>query len=319
MRSIKIIKIISEIGAGTRGSSLGFDALRVVSYKLKNDFFKRYSIENVEDQNHLLLEETDTPSARYIEGMYKVYQAQSKKIKDCLEEGGFPLVLAADHATAGGTIAGIKMQYPEKRLGLIWIDAHSDIHSPYTSPSGNVHGMPVATAINEDNKENKIREVEEKAIQYWDSLKNMGGIAPKVKPEDVVYFGVRDIEDAEQALMEKNKIKNFTVDSCRQNGFVESTKLALEQLSQCDLIYISFDVDSMDSEKVSDGTGTPVPNGFLPEEVNQIIETTFSSKKVVCFEMVEINPILDSAGNKMAETAFDILIKTSEHIEKYLG
>jgi|SRR5690554_125591 len=318
MKGIKLVEIRSEIGAGTRGASLGIDALRVASLNAGSDFFNRYKCEKVKDQNHLLFEAIKTPSAPRIEGVRKVYEDLSKVVKSCLDEGYFPLILGADHASAGGTIAALKMKYPEKRIGVIWIDAHGDLHSPYTSPSGNVHGMPLATALNEDNLENKVKEVEQAAIEQWNAMKNIGGIAPKILAEDLIFFGVRDTEGPEKALMKKHNIKNYTVEACRAEGVDVKVKAALTNLKKCDLLYISFDVDSLDSERVSAGTGTPVPNGFMPDEVNGIIQGIVSSGKLICFEMVEVNPTLDKKGNKMAETAFKILDKTAKSIEKHL-
>lgn len=315
-KQIKLIEIKSEIGAGTRGASLGIDALRIASLNQKSDFFNRYEEREVEDQNHLLFEEIQTPSAIRIRGINQVYKDLSKVIVETLNEGCFPLVLAADHASAGGTIAGLKMHNPEKRIGVVWIDAHGDLHSPYTSPSGNVHGMPLATALNMDNKQAQVKEVEEEAIKHWEEMKNLGGIAPKISPEDLIFFGVRDTEEPENELMRRLGIKNFSVVECREKGFEKATKEALEKLNNCDLIYISFDVDSLDAEKVSHGTGTPVPNGFLPAEAQQIISHLIDSKKVACFEMVEVNPTLDEQQNKMAETAFKILDQTAKKIEQ---
>lgn len=318
MQGIRLIELKSEIGAGTRGASLGIAALKVASLNLNSNFFTRYETITVEDQNQLLFEENKTPSAIRISGIRKVYESISSSVKETLNDDFFPLVLAADHASAGGTIAGIKMQFPNKRIGVVWIDAHGDMHSPYTSPSGNVHGMPLATALAIDNRENAIRTISEEAKEQWEALKNVGGINPKVLAEDIVYFGVRDIEKPEAELMERLKITNHTVDECRADGIAKKVKQSLEQLSSCDIIYISFDVDSMDSEKVSEGTGTPVPNGFMPTECKEIIESVIESGKVVCLEMVEVNPTLDKQGNKMAETAMKIIDSAALCIDKFM-
>lgn len=317
-KKIKLLEIKSEIGAGTRGASMGIDALRIASLNHKSDFFNRYEEKEVRNQNHLLFEEIQTPSAIRIRGISQVYKDLSKAIVEILNEGNFPLVLAADHASAGGTIAGLKMHNPDKRIGVVWIDAHGDLHSPYTSPSGNVHGMPLATALNLDNKQAQIKEVEEAAILHWEEMKNLGGITPKILPEDLIFFGLRDTEEPENELIRRLGIKNFSVTECRTKGFDQAVQEALEKLSQCDFIYISFDVDSMDSDKVSEGTGTPVPNGFLPAEAQQIISGLIDSGKVDCFEMVEVNPTLDDKKNKMAETAFQILETTAKKIEQHI-
>lgn len=317
MNKIQIIENASEIGAGTRGASLGIDALKIASINQKSNYFRKYNSIKIDDWNHLLFEENKTPSAIRIEGIVNVFNAISTTVKSTINESNFPLVLAADHASAGGTIAGLKSQFPDKRIGVIWIDAHGDLHSPYTSPTGNVHGMPLATALNEDNLECKVKEVDADSKRYWDKLKNLNGIAPKINSEDLIFFGVRDTEYPEDKLIERYAIKNFKVEDCREKGMKESAKEALSLLNSCDIIYISFDVDSMDCDEVSLGTGTPVSNGFIPQEAEDIMLTLLESKKVVCFEMVEINPTLDNKQNLMAETAFKILENVTNHIEKF--
>jgi arginase len=181
------------------------------------------------------------------------------------------------------------------------------MHSPYTSPSGNIHGMPLAAAMGIDNLDCKINEPGDITTAHWNSLKNIGSLGPKLKPSHLIYFGVRDYEEAEQKAIEKNNIRLVKVEELRYRGLDICVKEAIGKLLDCDLIYISFDVDSMDCDNISYGTGTPVPNGFLPNEVMQIIETLLATNKVCCIEFTEINPLLDNKGNKMAETAFQVL------------
>lgn len=318
MKDIQLIENRSEIGAGTRGASLGIDALKIASIAAKSTYFKKFKSLQVKDQNQLIWAENTTPNAIHIDGIVEVYQSTSDLVCNTLQIGKFPIVLAADHASAGGTIAGIKKAFPKDRLGVIWIDAHADLHSPYTSPSGNVHGMPLATALAEDNLGNQKTTPTVRAIEKWSELKSMNGIQPKIEPSDLIFFGVRDTEGPENSIIKEKGIKNYSVAECRDRGLVSVIQEALFHLQQCKFIYISFDVDSMDPEIVSYGTGTPVEEGFSPIEVKQLIEKIISdSKKVVCFEMVEINPVLDNKGNKMAETAFDILENTTHSIIEY--
>lgn len=315
MRKIELLEMPSEIGAGTRGSSLGIDALRIAAWNIRNNYFKKYPSTKIPDENHMLYEEITTPNAIRIDGIVKIYERLSNQVKEVLGKGNFPLLLSADHASAGGTIAGIKMAYPEKRLGVIWVDAHGDLHSPYSSPSGNMHGMPLATALAEDNLERQINKVKPHTVEKWEELKNIGGISPKIKAEDLVFFGARDMEEPEKYFLKKNNVKNFTVKEVRKKGVNKAVIEAMEILKNCDIIYLSFDVDSMDCELVSHGTGTPVKNGFTPEEALNILKAVASSEKLVCFEMVEVNPTLDEKKNKMAETAFAILNKVTKTIE----
>ncbi|MDB9964002.1 arginase [Vicingaceae bacterium] len=316
---IQLIENKSELGAGARGSSLGIDALRIASLNKWSDYFLKNKVITLKDNNELLFDSEKLATAKRIKGIVKVFKRVSNQVEETLSDGKFPLILAADHSSAGGTIAGIKKKYPSKRLGVIWIDAHADLHSPYTSPTGNVHGMPLATAIAFDNKECQVKQPPQEAIDHWNELKEMGGMSPKLKTEDIVFFGVRDTEFPEDELIRREGIKNFTVAETREKGIKEACEAALEILKNCDLIYISFDVDSMDCDLVSMGTGTPVPNGYTPEEVNSIIQNLIQSEKLVCFEMVEINPTLDNKKNLMAETAFDILVNTTNTLEKKLS
>lgn len=217
----------------------------------------------------------------------------------------FPVILSGDHSNAGGTIAGIKMAKPKSKLGAIWIDAHADLHTPYTTPTGNMHGMPLATAIAEDNEECKVHEIDQNTKRLWEQLKNMGKISPKILPEDIVLISLRDYEKEEKALIEKYGIKVITTNEVRRNGAESVCRKVLRYLSDCTDIYVSFDVDSLDSS-ISKGTGTPVSNGLKEREVEDIISKFMQNRKICCFEITEVNPTLDKE-NLMAEIAFNIL------------
>jgi arginase len=319
LKSIRIIRIDSELGAGTRGSSKGSAALEAAAEKKGDDFFKRYPIVQLADENERLNNQTDTPYAIRIEGIAKIYDRLCEEVKDTMLAGShFPVIIAGDHSSSGGSIAGVKAAYPNQRMGIIWVDAHGDLHSPYTTPSGNVHGMPLTAVLNTDNVEKQINQPSKKAIAVWDELKKTGGMAPKAKMEDVVFFGVRDLEQAEAFLMEKGGMRNFTVSELREKGIQACVAEAMDRLAACDMLYLSFDVDSMDCEAVSMGTGTPVKDGLFPEEAKEILKRIVDSGKVACFDIVEINPLLDNKGNTMAETAFDILKATVEALEHKL-
>src|SRR5690606_9446325 len=150
-RNIKIIEVRSEIGAGTRGASLGVDAIKVAALDFMSSFFVNFPTENLETENRLLYEPVASPYAKRIKGVHTMYERVASSVEKTLKSGLFPLVLAGDHSTAGGTIAGIKMAKPKSRLGVVWVDAHADMHTPYTTPSGNMHGMPLAAALGFDN------------------------------------------------------------------------------------------------------------------------------------------------------------------------
>ena len=305
MKNIKLIEVPSEIGAGTRGASLGVDAIKIAALDFMSNFFVHFPSEKIEVENKLLFEPIQSPYAKRIQGMVTMYERVSKAVCDSIKGHFFPVVLSGDHSTAGGTIAGIKMANPKSKLGVIWIDAHADLHTPYTTPTGNMHGMSLATAIGEDNEECKVHDVDEKTSRLWDQLKNIGKIYPKVLPEDVVFISLRDYEVEEKTLIEKYGIKVITTSEVRRNGAESVSRKVIRYLSDCTDIYVSFDVDSLDST-ISKGTGTPVSNGLKEREVEDLISKFMQNRKVCCFEITEVNPTLDKE-NMMAEIAFNIL------------
>ncbi len=310
-KKIEIIGVMSELGAGTRGASLGLDAIQVASLKYDRDFFKRHQEKRLKTVNHLLYKKVEMPYAKRLDGIAEMYGRIEKNISKTIDKGNFPFVVAGDHSSAGGTIAGIKKSFPNKRLGVIWVDAHADLHSPFTSPSGNVHGMPLATAIQEDNLECKNNEPENETIWHWNVMK---GPNPRVKPEDLVFIGVRSTEKPEEAIMERYSIPNFKVAELRERGIDAIVKDTLDHLKDCDILYLSFDVDSMDPS-VSEGTGTPVPEGFSEDEARELLLGLLEDSRFISFEMVEVNPLLDLKGNSMAEAAFRIMKPVYEKIE----
>jgi len=312
MRKIKLVEVRSEIAAGTRGASLGVDALKIASLDKKSSFFSQFDPIHVPDANSFLWKGNKYPFANYIDGVYHVVKNVYSTIETLRLDKKFPIVLAGDHSTAAGTIMGIKSANPEKRLGVIWIDAHADLHNPYTPPSGNMHGMPLAMDAHLDNLSCQLNHPSPETIAYWDRIKKIGGDYAKINPADIVYISVRDTEEAENFLIEQNRIKNFTTADVRALGVLEIAKQALEQLKDCDQLYISFDVDSLDSS-ISMGTGTPVPNGLTVEEAIQLNAELIKDKRVCCWELVEVNPTLDSE-NAMAEIAFEVLEITTKSL-----
>ncbi|GAB4375637.1 MAG: arginase [Salibacteraceae bacterium] len=312
---LKYLVQCSEIGAGTRGSSLGPDAIMLASLNSSSDLFNRHPFEQIPDLNDSLFEPTNTPNALRIRQMHTTWTAQAEAVLRNMRLGKIPVLISGDHASAGGTIAGIKMAHPDKRLGVVWIDAHADMHSPYTTPSGNIHGMPLACSLGFDNLERKRNDPNEETVDYWNRMKNLGGIMPKIWPNDLVFVGVRDTEPEESYLLEKYNISNYEVEEVDELGMEKIGRDILEELGGCDLIYVSFDVDSMDPEEVSYGTGTPVPDGITPDQAIKLLSILLADHRVCCFEMVEVNPLLDKKGNKMATTALGILERAVETFE----
>jgi arginase len=309
MRNIKIIEVRSEIGAGTRGASLGIDAIKIAALDFMSSFFVNFPSEAVPDENRLLYEPVISPYAKRIHGVYNMYERVSKSIYETIRSGLFPMVLAGDHSTSGGTIAGIKMAKPKNRLGVVWIDAHADLHTPYTTPSGNMHGMPLAAALDEDNLDSQVHNLDAQTVEYWNKLKNLGKIHPKIHPEDIVFIALRDYEKEEEYLIKKYNIKVIPVQEVRKKGVENVVRQTLMHLSNCDDIYVSFDVDSLDSS-ISRGTGTPVSNGLREREAEDLIASLMQNHKICCLEVAEVNPTLDKE-NLMAEIAFNILHRSA--------
>ena len=318
MKKIKIIKNRSDIGAGTRGSDMGIDAIEIAAINANKDYFNRYEFVDVETENESIYNKVKNTYMKRIEHVSYQCERVCNTVNNSLKENAFPLVISGDHSSALGTISGIKKAFPEKRLGVVWIDAHADMHSPYTSPSGNIHGMPLAAALNEDNIPNKINEVSKNPIHFWENMKNLGIKGKKLQPDDLVYFGVRDTEKPEEKQMEALKLRNYMVHEVRHRGLEVCVDEALNRLKDCDMIYISFDVDSMDCDLISYGTGTPVSKGFDEFEIIKIIDHIIKSNKVICMEFVEVNPLLDNKGNKMGETAFFVLDEVTKTLTKTL-
>jgi arginase len=312
VKELKIIEVKSEIGAGTRGASLGVEAIKIASLDLNSDFFKQYESVEVENVNELLFDGAKHSYAKFIDGVMIMEERVCLEVYETIWEENFPLIIAGDHCTAYGTIAGIKKADPKIRLGVIWIDAHADIHTPYTTPSGNMHGMALSMACGIDNLECKVNDPRGETLEYWEQIKNVGIPGPKVYPEDIVYVGVRDLEKPENYLVNKYNINFIETEEIKKLGAAKIAGMALQMLEHCDMIYVSFDVDTLDS-RISMGTGTPVPNGLTVEEARILNSELAKNPKVCAWEIVEVNPTLDTE-NRMAESAFEILEATAKSI-----
>lgn len=304
---LKIIKNRSDIGAGTRGSDMGIDALEIAAINKENDFFNRHPFIDVPTHNETIYDKVNNTFAKRINFVVEQCQRLAEVTSMVLRQKHFPLIISGDHSSALGSLAGIKSAFPDKTLGAIWIDAHADLHSPLSSPSGNIHGMPLAAALGNDNTDYAVNTIDETTQTSWNQMKAMGGEEPKLRPEHLVYFGLRSTEEAEDRVLEAQGIRQFPVHEVRYRGLDTCVEEALERLADVDLIYITFDVDSLDCDLISKGTGTPVSRGFDPQEVIAVIQAVLATGKVCSLEVCEINPLLDEKGNKMAETAFEVI------------
>lgn len=315
MTDIIVIENTSEIAAGTRGSSLAVDAIKIASIKENKALFPSLKSIKIENENHRIFEDVEITYAKRIDGVIKVYDDIVSKVVPVLSSHAFPLIISGDHSNAGGSIAALKAAFPKKRVGVVWIDAHADLHSPYTSPTGNIHGMPLATALAEDNLEQMVNELDPRTIEKWERLKNTAGIAPKINVSDLVFVGVRSTEKPERSIMDRNSIPNYTTQDMVRKGVDAIAKEILTYLAECDVLYISFDVDSMDME-LSQGTGTPVKDGLSKHQAIELIKKLLADVRVKMFEVVEVNPLLDKKGNLMAEMALETIIEVIKVLEE---
>jgi arginase len=301
-RQLQFIFNPSELGAGTRGASLGPEAIRAAARAQNSTLFSEYPVYTLPNRNDLLDRPTNFPYAKRIDGVLQIFEGIKTQVKEAIDSGMFPLIIAGDHSSAGGTMAGLKLAYPGKRLGVLWIDAHADLHSPYTTPSGNIHGMPIATALGVDQSDLQKNNLDLTTMQYWNQLKSHS-----LKPADLIYIGVRDVEEEEIHAMKQLNLRNYTVKELRDRGLQTCIDEISEKLQACDIVYVSFDVDSMDPSETSYGTGTPVPMGISFDEAKTILTSMSKLSNLACMELVEVNPCLDNEKNKMAERSFELI------------
>ncbi len=302
---VRLIEAASEIGAGKRGASMGMSALRVAAWKNGSELFGHAEESILRDENDVLYEDDKTPNAHHIDGLIRFESDLAYEVYKYLRSNIFPMVIGGDHSIAIGSISGTKMAYPNERLGVVWIDAHADLHTPFTTPSGNVHGMPLALLMNIEKKGNTDRKVRVFTLDTWDRLRKIGMSGAKLKPVDLVYIGLRDFEPEEEAIIKENNIKVITVKDVRTKGAEAAVKETMDHLSKCDKIHVSFDVDSLDPS-ISVGTGTPVKNGLFLEEARGLLQGFCADPKTATLDVVEINPALDS-NNSMAENVLTVL------------
>ena len=300
---VRLIEAASEIGAGKRGASMGMSALRVAAWKNGSDLFGHAEESILRDENDVLYEDDRTPNAHHIDGLVRFESDLAYEVYKFLRSNIFPMVIGGDHSIAVGSVSGTKMAFPNERLGVVWIDAHADLHSPWTTPSGNVHGMPLSLLMHIEKKGRNKPRVH--TMDKWDRLRKIGMSGPKLQPADLVYIALRDYEPEEEAIIREHGIKVVTVDQLRQRGAGGVVQDTLAYLAACDKLHISFDVDSLDPS-ISVGTGTPVAHGLNLEEARTLLTGLCAEAKTATLDVVEINPALDT-GNAMAEAVLSIL------------
>lgn len=305
-----IIVIKSDLGGRISGSAQSFDALRKMAEKRNSKIFEKLKCIDIKPEHNKFTQ--NNPFAHHINHIYELNIKLACEIQKFFSIQNNLIVLSGDHSSAIGIIAGIKSAFPDKRLGVIWIDAHADIHSPFTTPSGNMHGMPLACSLGEDNFDCYKNKPNLDTIKYWNQLKNISNICPKIFCEDLVYIGLRSYEDEEAYLIRKNNIKVFTVLDVREKSTKTISSEILNYLKDCDLLYVSFDIDSLASNIIM-GTGCPEPDGLYEEEAKDLVYYLLRSPTIVTFEITEVNPMLDIDENTV-NIAFDILESAINHI-----
>lgn len=300
---VRLIEAASEIGAGTRGTSMGMAALRVAAWKLGSELFGHAEESILRDENDVLYEDDTSPNAHHIDGLIRFESDLAFEVYKFQRHGVFPIIVGGDHSIAIGSVSGTKMAFPKERLGVVWIDAHADLHSPWTTPSGNVHGMPLALLMHIEKRGRNRPQVY--TMAQWDRLRKIGINGPKLQPRDLVFIALRDYEPEEEAIIQEHGIKVITVAQVREKGAQWAVQETLAHLGQCQRLHISFDVDSLDPS-ISMGTGTPVPDGLWADEASTLLQGLCRDDRTVALDVVEINPALGDK-NDMAEAALQIL------------
>ncbi len=206
-----------------------------------------------------------------------------------VSEGLFPIFLGGDHSVALGTVSGVARALPEVRTGLIWLDAHADFNTPETSPSGNIHGMPLAALTGHGHPD----------------LVGIGGQGATVRAEDVVIVGVRSVDSEERNLLREAGVRVYTMKEIDAYGVASVVRRALGDLSHLDRVHLSFDLDVVDPD-VAPGVGTPVRGGLTYREAHLVMELINEASIITSLDIVEVNPILDYR-NGTAELAVELV------------
>ncbi len=291
---IAIIGAPMDLGAGRRGVDMGPSALRVANL---NDRVASLGYE-VADLGNVEVEQPETapvgPSnARYLSQIAHTCTRLAEMVERAADQGQVPLVLGGDHSIAAGTVAGMSRHFQKKgqRMGLIWIDAHADMNTPASSPSGNVHGMPLACCVGLGPKE----------------LTHIYDYAPKVRPENVAVIGLRSVDGVERENVRETGVHAFTMRDIDERGLRQIMEEAVTAaLAGTAGFHLSFDMDSVDPQEAP-GVGTPVKGGITYREAHLAMEIMCDSGGITSIEVVEVNPVLDEA-NRTATLAVELIL-----------
>lgn len=302
---MQFIQVLSDLGAGKRGSHHGVKWLcerHAIDKKLSLVFHNNYPSQILQ------------PPAKYIDSLSAFFYDLLPSLSQQFQQPSFPVILSGDHSNAIGIISALCHAYPEKRIGVIWVDAHADLHTPYTTPSGNIHGMSLAALLRDDNLVNQHNAVSDEVKAYWQQLKNLAPNAKGIAPQDLCFLGVRELESEEIALLTQYEIPSFSVEQMREIGIEQVLAKVKQQFADVDLIYLSFDVDSLDSSLLL-ATGTPVAQGFNEEELHKVLAALIALPNLKAFELTEFNPTL-CADNTQHERVYRLFAGALAEIAK---
>lgn len=286
---ISITNVHLDLGAGRRGTDMGPSAIHVAGLvpgleRLGHDVV---SVEPIEARSFENTSAGD-PSARFLPAITRTCALLADKVEREVGQGRFPLVLGGDHAQAIGTISGLVRVHRARgeRIGVIWVDAHTDMNTPDTSPSGNIHGMPLAALLGHGRQE----------------LVGIAGDQPALHPEDVAIIGARDVDATEIPLVKQTGVRVYTMSELDSRGTAVCVAEAIERVTRHTAgVHLSFDLDGVDPRDAP-GVGTPVPGGLTLRESHLICEAAARTGQLVGMEMVELNPVLDER-NKTGQLA----------------
>ncbi len=288
-KQIDIFGFPMDLGAGRRGVDMGPSALRIAG--IENELRKLGYI--VTDHGDVFIKNQErqlikNPKLKYLEEIQRTTELLAKKVEKSLDAGNFPLCLGGDHSMAIGTLAGIAAHCKKnkKELGLIWIDAHADMNTEETTPSGNIHGMSVAASLGIGSE----------------ALTNIHGFSRKVKPQNVALIGIRSLDRKEKETIKNLSLKTYTMTEIDRKGINYIINKVLKDLkNRVDHIHVSFDVDSIDPN-FAPGVGTPVSGGLNYREAHLIMETLAECGCMSSLEVAEVNPILDNKNSSAVLT-----------------
>lgn len=286
-RAIEIIISNSELGAHQQGTALGPETLLNMLFE---DSIPPFPVLSSTILNEV---SEQFPNAKNITQLTSNFCEAYTTIRDCLARKKFPFILSGDHSNAVSSIAVFSDEIGRNQLGVIWIDAHADLHTPATTPSGNIHGMPLGAMLNLDVINNMPIQ-DPKLKNLWDEVKDPGdtGKLPKLKPENLVIIGLRNAEQEEYDIINQLGIKCFRPKDIEKEGINSIFEHSIAHLEHCSKLFVSFDTDSMDKPLVP-GTGTPVLNGLSLGQAKKLVKLLWSLPQLAGFDVTEFNPKLD--------------------------